>query len=201
MRNRTLLVPLSLMAIFALADSASAQGDKWQNDAAHSGAYFQIHFNGLDNIRGSFHKMMVSVSYDPKDVTKTMIDTTIDASSIDTDVDPRDKDLKSANYFDTDKFPNITFKSTKVETAGAMKLRVTGDLTIHGVTKTVVLDVDGPTPVKTDDKGNSFVGASGTTRINRKDFGITANPAVSDDVLINLELDLVKRAAPPAGSN
>jgi polyisoprenoid-binding protein YceI len=199
MRSRAVLFPLSFVAILAFAGTASAQ-DKWLNDAAHSGAYFQNRYNGLDYIRGSFHKMTVTVLYDGKDISKATIDATIDAASIDTDVEPRDRDLKSDHYFDVEKYPNITFKSKSVSPAGAGKLRVTGDLTLHGVTKEVVLDVDGPTPIKTDDKGVSFMGAEATTRINRKDFGITMNPALADEVMITLELDLVKRP-PPAGSN
>lgn len=200
MKNKRAWVLLSFVGSLVFAASASAETVTWQNDAAHSGAYFQVRFMKLDNIRGSFHKWNVTVQYDPKELSKTSIDATIDATSIDTDLEPRDKDLRGADYFDVDKFPTLTFKSNRVEPAGAGKLTVIGELTLHGVIKEVALDVDGPTPVMKDDKGNMFMGATATTTINRKEFGITVNPGISDDVLITLELDLVRRAA-PSGSN
>jgi len=188
------------VGLLVFAGPAAAQMDTWQNDAAHSGVYFQIRYMKLNNIRGSFRKMNVTVQYDPKELSKSSIDATIDAASIDTDLDPRDKDLRGPGYFDVEKYPTLTFKSKRLESAGMGKMKLTGDLTIHGVTKEAIFDVEGPTPVITDDKGNMFMGATATTVINRKDFGITANPAVSDEVLITLELDL-KRATPAAAGN
>jgi polyisoprenoid-binding protein YceI len=199
MNNKLVRTLMIVVGLLIFAGPAAAQMTTWQNDAAHSGAYFQIRFMKMNNIRGSFRKMTVNVQYDPKDVAKTMVDATIDAASIDTDLEPRDKDLRGPTWFDVEKFPTLTFKSKSVAmTGGTMK--ITGDLTLHGVTKSVTLDVDGPTPAITDDKGATFMGATAITVINRKDFGITANPGISDEVLITLELDL-KKAAPAAAGN
>ena len=191
---------MGIVGILAFAGSAAAQMDTWQNDAAHSGAYFQVRHLLVSNIRGSFHKMTVTVQYDSKNVAKTSIDATIDATSIDTDVVPRDEDLRGPNYFDVAKFPTLTFKSKRVDSAGAGKMKLVGDLTIHGVTKEVTFDVDGPTAAVEDARKATHMGATATTKINRKDFGITINPVVGDDVSIIMELDLIKKAA-PAGSN
>src|SRR5512135_1712511 len=98
MNNKMARLLLSMAAILVFAGSAAAQTDTWTNDANHSGAYFQVRHLSVSNIRGSFHKMNVTVQYDPKNVAKTSIDATIDATSIDTDVEPRDKDLRSPNY-------------------------------------------------------------------------------------------------------
>ncbi len=207
MKNRMTQVVLSLGMLFLFAGSAAAQAEKWVNDPPHSGAYFQIGHNFVNTLRGSFHKMNVVVMYDAKDVTKTTIDATIDATSIDTDFEARDKDLRSANYFDVEKYPTLSFKSKKVQVGVAGKLKLTGDLTIHGVTKEVTFDVDGPTQIWTDtrnNRNNPHLGAEATTKINRKDFGITMNPLVGDDVFITMSMDLVKPAPAPArgaGSN
>jgi len=200
MKNKVALVLLTIVGTLVFAGSAAAQMDTWQNDLNHSGAYFHVRHLLINNVRGSFHKMNVTVQYDPKDLSKTSIDATIDATTIDTDVAPRDEDLRSAAYFDVAKFPTLTFKSKRVEAAGAGKMKLIGDLTIHGVTKEVTFDVEGPTPMAEDARKNTHMGAVATTKINRKEFGITANPTVSDDVWITMELDLIKKVA-PAGSN
>ena len=187
---------LGLVAATALAVSAAAQVDTWQIDQAHSAAQFAVRHMGISTVRGAFAKMSGTVGYDPADPSKTQIDVTIDATSIDTRVEARDKDLRSTNFFDVEKYPTITFKSRRAEAAGKGKLRITGDLTIHGVTKEVVLDVDGPTGPNKDPRGNMHMGASATTQISRKDFGVSgALGAVADGVLIILDIEMVKRAA------
>ena len=191
---------LSFIVLLTFAAGAHAQALTWGTDAVHTAAYFQIRHNNVTNVRGLFKKTNASVTYDPADPSKTVISATIDAASLDTGVEPRDKDLREANYFNVEKFPTITFKSKRVVAAGAGKMKVTGDLTIRDVTKEVTLDVDGPTPIVKDDKGNSFMGASGLLTINRKDFGITINPQLADNVLIDIELAMVRRP-PAAGSN
>ncbi len=201
MRTRSGLIFSVFAATLLFSVSAAAQAERWQNDGAHSAAYFQVRYLGLDNIRGGFGKVTSVVMYDPKDVTKSTVEATVDVNSINTLVEARDKDLKGPNYFDTEKYPNMTFKSTSVQTAGAGKLKLTGDLTIRGVTKQVTFDVEGPTGPKTDDKGGVFMGATATATINRKDFGITVNPALGDMVPLTLELYLVKRAPAAPGSN
>lgn len=205
MRTRPVLFLLSVAAMLAFAAGpASAQAEKWQNDPPHAGAYFQVWHNNVNHIRGSFHKMTVVVMYDPKDVSKTSIDATIDASSVDTDVEPRDKDLRD-NYFQVDKFSTLTFKSKRVVAVSSGKLRLVGDLTIHGVTKEVTFDVDGPTPVWVDERNPAkkvtHMGAEATTTIKRADFGIAQNPLIGDDVQITMSMDLVKQPPSAPGSN
>jgi polyisoprenoid-binding protein YceI len=139
-----------------------------------------------------------SVVYDPANLGKSSIQATIDAASVDTRVEMRDNDLRSARFLDTQKYPTITFQSKKLEAAGAGKLKAIGDLTIHGVTKEVVLDVDGPTPAIKDPMGKDRLrmGASATTKINRNDFGVSALPgAVGDDITITLDIEMLKPAS------
>jgi len=150
---------------------------------------------GISTVRGQFQKVAGTVSYDPKDISKTSLETTIDTNSIDTRVEMRDNDLRSAHFFDVQKYPTITFKSKKTESVGEGKLKITGDLTIHGVTKEVVLDVDGPSAPVKDPRGNTHIGASATTKVNRNDFGVSGAAAmVGDDVSITLDVELTKAA-------
>ena len=183
----------SLIATVILSISAAAQVETYQVDPAHSAAQFAVRHMGISTVRGAFSKLSGTVQYDPVDPSKTTIDVTIDATSIDTRVEARDKDLRSPNFFDVEKYPTITFKSKHVEPQGKGKLKVTGDLTIHGVTKEAVLQVDGPNgPIK-DPRGNTHMGASATTQISRKDFGVNGSPGgVADDVLITIDVEMVK---------
>lgn len=189
---------LVLAAVAAFAIPASAQVDTWQIDPNHSAAQFAVKHMGISTVRGAFSKISGTVQYDPSDPSKTVIDVTIDTNSVDTRVEPRDKDLRSDHFFDVEKYPAITFKSKKVESSGAGKLKVTGDLTIHGATKEVVLNVDGPNgPIK-DPRGNQHMGASATTQVSRKDFGVNGAPGgVADDVQITIDVEMVKPATPP----
>lgn len=192
---------LTLTAVVAFAISAAAQVDTWNIDPFHSSAQFAVRHMGISTVRGAFAKLSGTVQYDPNDPTKTVIDAAIDATSVDTRVEPRDKDLRSPNFFDVEKFPTITFKSKRVESQGAGKLKVTGDLTIHGVTKEVVLNVDGPNGPNKDPRGNMHMGASATTQLNRKDFGVNGAPGgVGDDVQIIIDVEMVK-PAPAAAPN
>lgn len=190
---------LTLLAAVPLTAPAAAQVETWNLDPFHSAAQFAVRHNGISTVRGAFAKLSGTVQYDPADPTKTVIDATIDANSVDTRVEPRDKDLRSPNFFDVEKFPTITFKSTHVEAQGQGKLKVTGDLTIHGVTKQVVLAVDGPNGPTKDPRGNQHMGASATTQVNRKDFSVNGAPGgVGDDVQILIDVEMVKPAAPAA---
>jgi polyisoprenoid-binding protein YceI len=190
---RISLLAASLVAILALP--AAAQLQSWNIDPAHSNTQFSVRHLGISNVRGAFTKVSGTVQYDPADPTKTTIDATIDAASVDTRVEMRDNDLRGEKFFDAAKYPSLTFKSKKVESAGSGKLKVTGDLTIHGVTKEVVLDVDGPTEAVKDPRGNAHMGASASTKINRKDFGVNGAAAmVGDDVPITIDLELVRPA-------
>jgi polyisoprenoid-binding protein YceI len=150
---------------------------------------------GISTVRGAFTKVSGSAQYDPSNLSKTSIDATIDASSVDTRVSMRDDDLRSPNYFDVAKYPTITFKSKSVQAVGEGKLKIVGDLTIHGVTKEVALDVDGPSAPVTDPKGNSHLGASASTTVNRKDFGVGGSSnVVGEDITITIDVELVRKA-------
>ena len=181
-----------------LTASASAQVETWKIDPNHTASQFAVRHLGISTVRGQFNKTSGAVAYDPKDLSKTAIDVTIDAASVNTRIEARDKDLRSPNYFDVEKYPTLTFKSRRAEAAGPGKLKVTGDLTIHGVTKEVILDVDGPSEPLKDPKGNLHIGAAATTRINRKDFGVGSAPAafIGEEISITIDAELIKPAAP-----
>mgnify|MGYP001254181313 CR=1 FL=1 len=184
---------LALFGTALLPTLAAAAPETWQLDPPHSAAQFSVRHMGISTIRGTFTKINGSVHYDPADLAKTSIDVTIDAASVDSRVDMRDNDLRSDHFLDVQKYPNITFKSNRVEAAGTDKLKVAGDLTIRGVTKEVVLDVDGPSKPMTDPRGKVHMGASATTKINRVDFGMTGYQGmVGNDVTITIDVELVK---------
>jgi len=189
---------LVLYAAFALANSSAAQIQTFRIDPNHSSAAFAVRHLGISTVRGDFEKVSGDVSYDPADVGKSSIEATIDATTVNTRIEARDKDLRSPHFFDVEKYPVITFKSKRIEVAGAGKLRVTGDLTIHGVMKEVVLDVDGPTPAIKDPSGATRMGAAATTKIDRRDFGINgATATVGDEVQITLDVELISSSSPP----
>ena len=201
---KRLIMSLAILATPALAVAAPTAYDI---DGGHSSAQFSVKHLMVSTVRGEFGKVAGALNLDDADVTKSSVEATIDAASINTRDEKRDGHLKSPEFFDTAKFPNLTFKSTKVEKAGKDKLKVTGDLTMHGVTKPVVLDVEGPTAEMKDPWGNVKRGASGTTKISRKDFGISWNKSLDqggvvlgDEVAITLDLELNKKmpAAAPA---
>ena len=184
----------TLVVAMLLTVSAAAQ-DAWQLDPPHSSAQFSVRHLGVSTVRGAFTKVSGSVVYDPANLNKSSIQAAIEAASVDTRVEMRDNDLRSPRFLDAQKYPTITFQSKKVEAAGADKLKVTGDLTIHGVTKEVVLDVDGPTPSIKDPMGKDRLrmGASATTKINRNDFGVSGLPGVvGDDITITLDVEMTK---------
>src|SRR6202167_5554942 len=184
----------SAIAFVLLLTLSPAAQDTWQLDPVNSSAQFAVRHFGISTVRGAFTKVSGSVQYDPANLGKTSIQATIEAASIDTRVDMRDNDLRSPNYFDVQKYPNITFQSKRVEPAGSGKLKVIGDLTIHGVTKEVVLDVDGPSAPIKDPWGNQRIGASATTKINRMDFGVAGGAgAVGDEITITLDIEMTKK--------
>lgn len=187
------------VAVLAAPVLALADPSVWMVDPAHTHASFTIRHLVISNVRGEFQKLAGTVQLDEKDVTKSSVEATIDATSIDTRVADRDKHLRSPDFFDVATYPTITFKSTRVEQAGQGKLKVAGDLTIRGVTKPVVLDVEGPTAEIKDPWGNARRGFSATTKVNRRDFGlnwsklIEAGPVVGDEVKIEIEAELIKQ--------
>jgi polyisoprenoid-binding protein YceI len=192
---RTLLTAIVSLAL-ALVLPAAAETQSWNIDGAHSSAQFSVRHMGISTVRGAFTKVSGTVQYDPADLAKTVIDATIEAASVDTRVEMRDNDLRSPHFFDASKYPTLTFKSKKVAEAGPGKLKVTGDLTIHGLTKEITLDVEGPSAPVKDPRGNLRVGASASTTINRKDFGVDGAAAVvGDDVPITIDMELTRPAS------
>ena len=193
------------LALAALAVSSVAGASTWDIDPAHSAAQFNVRHLMVRNVKGEFGKMSGSVNLDEKEISHSTAQATIDTRTINTREPNRDKDLKSPNFFDVEKYPTITFKSTSFKKVGPEKYKVAGDLTIHGVTKPVVLDVEAPEAMSKDPKGNERRGATATTTINRKDFGLTWNKPleaggvmVGDQVTINIDLELVKKTAEKA---
>jgi polyisoprenoid-binding protein YceI len=191
--SRTLSAVSTLSVALLLTLSGAAQ-DTWQIDPPHSSAQFAVRHLGVSTVRGAFSKVSGTVQYDPNHPEKTSLQATIDPASVDTRVEMRDKDLRSPNFLDVEKYPTITFKSKKVEAAGAGKLNITGDLTLHGVTKEVVLDVDGPSAPVKDPWGNQRMGASASTKINRTDFGVAgAAGMVGNDISITIDIEMTKQ--------
>jgi polyisoprenoid-binding protein YceI len=191
---------LGAIVAAVLTVSAFASTSTWQIDPAHTAAGFAVKHLMISTVRGQFKGVNGSVNWDDQDISKSTIDVTIDANTVDTSEPKRDADLKSDRFFDVAKYSTITFKSKKIEQAGAGKLKVTGDLTIHGVTKETVLDVEGPSAPVKDPWGNTRVAASATTRVNRQDFGVKWNAnmdgggvVVGDDVTITIDLEMTKK--------
>lgn len=194
MLNRLLALLMALAApALTLAEAAT-----WNLDPSHTHSSFTIRHLVISNVRGEFGKTTGVVKLDEQDPSRSSVQATIDVSSLDTREPKRDAHLRSPDFFDAEKHPNITFRSTKVEKAGEGKLKVTGDLTIRGVTRPVVLDVEGPTPAVKGPTGEARRGLSATTTINRRDFGLNwskaveAGPVVGDEVKIEIESELVK---------
>lgn len=192
-----------LIAIFstiiALSLPTLASATIWNIDPDHTNIGFKVRHLMVSNVRGSFNKHTGVVDINDKDITKSKVEVTIDTASINTNVQKRDEHLRSADFFDVAKYPTMTFVSKKVAKAGKNKLKVTGDLTLHGITKQVVLNVEGPTAESKDPYGNIRRGAVANTKINRKDFGLvwnatleTGGVVVGDEVTITLEVEMIK---------
>lgn len=188
---------VTTLFLFALLPFSAGAQRVWQIDPAHTNAEFSVRHMGISTVRGSFTKTTGTVEYDPANLSKTKIDATIDANSVDTRNDMRDNDLRGPHFFEVAKYPTLTFKSTSAEAIGAGKVKVTGDLTIHGVTKQVVLNVEGPSaPIQV--RGSSHIGAAASTTVKRSDFGMTAmQGAVGDDISINIDVELIQAAPAP----
>jgi polyisoprenoid-binding protein YceI len=174
-------------------------------DPAHSSAQFSVRHMMISNVRGGFSSVKGTVEYDAANPGSSSVDIEIDANTIKTLDESRDAHLKSADFLDTEKYPTITFKSTKIASTGDGETSVTGDLTIHGTTKPVTLKVEGPSAESKDPWGNIRVGASATAKIKRSDYGLTWNAAleaggfmVGDDLKIELEVQMIKAAATAA---
>jgi len=167
----------------------------WNIDPVHTTAEFKVKHMMITNVKGQFTAITGLLNLDPEDVTNSRVEALIDAASINT----RDAHLRSPDFFDVEKFPTLSFASTRVTRKGDGELAVEGDLTIHGVTRKVVFAVEGPSLPAKDPWGNVRIGLSATTKINRKDFGLTWNAAletggilVGDEVTITLDAQAVK---------
>jgi len=189
------VLKLAAAALSLAAPFAMAQTSTWKSDAAHSDVEFVVKHLGISNVHGRLGKVNATITIDDKDITKSSVNATIDVADLDTGNSSRDNDIKGDNFFGVAKFPTATFVSTSVA-KGGLGLLVTGDLTIKGVTKSVVLNVAGPgAPITGMDK-KPHVGFEATTTIHRTDFGVAASmPAavVSDDVAITIDLDAAKQ--------
>jgi polyisoprenoid-binding protein YceI len=171
----------------------------WNLDPVHSVAEFKVKHMMISNVKGQFTTLAGVLSLDETNHTNSRVEASIQAASINTRDAQRDTHLKSPDFFDAEKFPTLSFKSTRIGRSGNGELAVTGDLTIRGVTRNVVFTVEGPTPPAKDPWGNARVGLSATTKINRKDFGLTWNATletgsilVGDEVTITLDVQFVK---------
>ena len=171
----------------------------WKLDPAHSAAEFKVKHMMIANVKGHFTGLSGSLALDENNLGNSRVEAVIDAASVNTREPQRDGHLKSADFFDVEKFPTLTFRSTGIQRTGEDELSVTGDLTIHGVTRPVVFKVEGPTPPAKDPWGNLRIGLSAATKINRKDFGLTWNAAletggilVGEEVAITLDVQFVK---------
>jgi polyisoprenoid-binding protein YceI len=189
-----------IAAVITLTLPLAAFASTWTIDPDHSNIGFKVKHLMVSNVKGSFDKNSGTVDINDKDFTKSKVEVTIDTNSINTNVQKRDEHLRSADFFDVAKFPIMTFVSKKVAKAGKDKLKVTGDLTLHGVTRSVVLDVEGPSAESKDPWGKIRRGASASTKINRKDFGLTWNKAletggvvVGEEITITLEIEMIKQ--------
>ncbi len=171
-----------------------AQTSTWTMDPAHSQVDFQIRHLGVSNVRGSISGVKGTVALDEKDITKSKIEATLATSTVNTGNEGRDKHLKSPDFFDVEKNPSITFKSTSLSNAGG-KLKMTGDLTLNGVTKPVTLDVDGPAPPQKGMGGKTVSGFSATGTLHRADFNFGqkySSPMLGDDVKFTIDVEISK---------
>lgn len=171
----------------------------WNIDPVHSVAEFKVKHMMISNVKGQFTRVTGVLSLDETDVANGSVEASVEAASINTRDEQRDAHLKSADFFHAEKFPTLSFRSTRISRTGSGELAVEGDLTIRGVTRNVVFTAEGPTPPAKDPWGNTRLGLSATTKVNRKDFGLTWNAAletggvlVGDEVTITLDAEFVK---------
>jgi polyisoprenoid-binding protein YceI len=192
---RKLMMGIALLAVPSLAGAA-----EYDVDPSHSTVGFSVRHMMVSNVKGQFTKVTGTASWTKPDHSDAKVEVTIDANSINTNEPKRDGHLKSPDFFDTAKFPTLTFKSKKVEKGTGDHLKLTGDLTIHGVTKEVTFDVV-PTAEVKNPFGGTSVGIEATAKINRKDFGLNWNKAleaggvvVGNEVSIEIDAELAKKA-------
>jgi polyisoprenoid-binding protein YceI len=192
------IVPM--IALFVLAIPVLTYTATWQMDPDHSSFQFKIRHLTVSNVKGDFNKSRGVVTIDDQNITNLKVEVFIDAASVNTGHAQRDEHLRGPDFFDVTKYPTITFVYKKVIKVDTDRLKVVGDLTIHGVTREITVDVEGPTPEVKDPWGNFRRGATATTKINRRDFGLTWNKVldtgglvVGEEVNIYVELELVRK--------
>jgi polyisoprenoid-binding protein YceI len=183
------------------AASQSTKPTQWQIDPAHSAAHFSVRHLMISNVRGEFTKLSGGALINPADPAKSSVEISIEAASLNTREPQRDEHLRSADFFDVANHPTLTFRSKRIEAHGAENFKLTGNLTIRGVTKEVTFDVEGPTAPMKDPWGNVRAGVSASAKINRKDFGLAWNAlteaggvVVGDEVKITVEAELIQQA-------
>lgn len=186
------IAPLAFLPIALLvASPGSARASEWELDPAHSSVAFSVRHMMVSTVRGAFTKVSGTAKVDDADPTRSTIAVTIQVDSIDTREAKRDAHLKAPDFFDAAKYPTIEFRSTKIEPGAGGAFKLTGDLTIRGVTKSVTLDVPAPSDAVKTPFGTTIRGASATAKINRKDFGLTWNKALeTGGVVVGEEVDI-----------
>jgi len=189
-----------LLVCLAMGMPLIAGAATYQLDTDHSSIQFKIRHLTVSNVTGTFNKIKGTASVEGEDLATLKVEVTIDAASVDTGHQKRDEHIRTADFLDVAKYPTITFVSKKVVKAEPGKLRITGDLTLHGVTREITVDLEGPTPEIKDPWGNFRRGATGTAKIDRRDFGITWNKAldtgglvVGDEVGIQVDIEWVRK--------
>jgi polyisoprenoid-binding protein YceI len=182
--------------------------NQWRIDASHSAASFSVRHNVVSTVRGQLGPITGTIEYDGKDVRSVAADVTIDVTRINTQNQGRDRDLRGDGFFSTETYPTMTFKSKRVEPVGEGRFKLIGDLTIRDKTNEVVLDVEGPSPIVTAKRGERttvLTGATATTKISRKAFGVLWNnmiemmPVVGDEVTVTIDLELGRPSMPGSG--
>ena len=182
-----------------MSTAVSTGTSTWNVDPVHSTAQFKVRHLMISNVKGEFRNVSGKLELDPANITNSRVEASIDAATINTREADRDTHLKSADFLDVEKFPTLSFKSDRISKKAEGELTVEGDLTIHGVTRKVTFDVEGPSPEAKDPWGNTRIGLSATTRIHRKEFGLNWNAAleaggvlVGEEVTITLDVEFIR---------
>lgn len=193
------LPALLVTSLFAQTPAPPAPANSWRIDPLHSQANFTVKHMMISTVRGTFGGVKGAIIYDPQNPGASIINATIDCTTLNTGEPKRDNDLRGEEFFDVKKYPVMTFRSKSVKVEGPGEMKVTGDLTINATTRQVVLDIEGPTDPVKDPMGRTKVGVTATTKVSRKDYGILYNPVmetggvvVSDQVNITLDIELIK---------
>jgi polyisoprenoid-binding protein YceI len=186
---------LAAVALSVACAGAHAQTSTWTIDPAHSSAEFQIRHMGVSNVRGTITGIKGDVVLDEKNITKSNVTATLDTTTLNTSNEARDKHLKSPDFFDVEKNPTITFKSTSITKVGG-KLKLNGELTLGGVTKPVSLDLEGPAAPQKGPKGTPISGFSASGTLKRTDFNFGpkfAPPVLGDEVKLSIDVEIDKQ--------